>query len=59
MKWVALAVSSVNGCSLKTDQNLIAAKAIKPAFIMFETGMLISINPYPMLPQFQMPPGVP
>jgi hypothetical protein len=30
--------SSVNGCSMKTEANLAAVKAIPPGKIMFETG---------------------
>jgi len=31
--------SSVNGCSLKTEENLKAAQAIRPEAILLETGM--------------------
>ncbi|KAI0931775.1 hypothetical protein AcV5_004818 [Taiwanofungus camphoratus] len=33
---------SVNGCSLKTADNLAAAKAIRPIKIMFETGAVLN-----------------
>jgi TatD DNase family protein len=34
----------VNGCSLKTEQNLLAAKAIRPGKIMLETGRVLSMS---------------
>ena len=33
--------TSVNGCSMKTEANLAAVKAIPPGKIMFETGQFI------------------
>ena len=36
---------SVNGCSLKTEENLAAVKAIDPRRIMFETGRSSSSVP--------------
>ena len=48
--------SSVNGCSMKTEANLAAVKAIPPGKIMFETGRFIPdsgtgwrFNPSPMV----------
>lgn len=35
---------SVNGCSMKTEANLAAIKAIPPGKIMFETGKSILIG---------------
>ena len=32
---------SVNGCSMKTEANLAAVKAIPPGKIMFETGQSV------------------
>jgi len=34
---------SVNGCSMKTEANLAAVKAIPPGKIMFETGRSVSV----------------
>lgn len=34
----------MNGCSLKTEENLLAAKSILPANIMFETGNVTLVN---------------
>jgi Tat protein secretion system quality control protein TatD with DNase activity len=34
---------SVNGCSMKTEANLAAVKAIPPGKIMFETGQFIPV----------------
>jgi hypothetical protein len=39
-------IHSVNGCSLKTSENLIAALSILPQWIMFETGESISTGLY-------------
>ena len=39
---------SVNGCSMKTEANLAAVKAIPPGKIMFETGQLVpGLGRYP------------
>ncbi len=35
---------SLNGCSLKTEANLAAAKAIRPDKIMFETGEYLTTD---------------
>ena len=35
--------NSVNGCSMKTEANLTAVKAIPPANIMFETGQCVRV----------------
>jgi hypothetical protein len=53
-------LSSVNGCSMKTDANLSAVKAIPPERIMFETGQSIPDLGRPVLIcyRWQMPPGV-
>ena len=45
---IADVLYSVNGCSMKTEANLAAVKAIPPGKIMFETG-----QPVPdLMPQF-------
>lgn len=35
---IAFAICSVNGCSLKTEDNLLAAKVISPDKLLLETG---------------------
>lgn len=46
-------VPSVNGCSMKTEANLAAVKAIPPGKIMFETGRSI---PDPSWHKFALEP---
>ena len=55
-------LSSVNGCSMKTEANLAAVKTIPPRKLMFETGQFIP-DPrhrftFSTCYRWQMPPGV-
>lgn len=59
---IADRLSSVNGCSMKTEANLAAVKTIPPGRIMFETGQFILDSrhrfTFPTCHRRQMPPGV-